>query len=79
MPPGGRGPVPAHGSDGLAVLEAAEPGRVVERLHEDLGQLLLVLGALVLLLAVLQQHVDLGVQQRLRVLELCGTGTDRDR
>lgn len=62
--------VPANGRDGLSVLEAAEPSRVVERLHEDLGQLLLILRALVLLLPVLQQHVDLRVQQRLRVLKL---------
>lgn len=54
-----RGSVPAHGGDGLSVLEAAESSCVVQGLHENLGQLLLVLGALVLLLPVLQQHVDL--------------------
>lgn len=62
---------PAYGSDGLSVLEAAEAGCVVEGLHEDLGQLLLVLSALVLLLPVFQQHVDLRVQQRLCILKLC--------
>lgn len=64
---------PAHGSDGLPVLEAAEAGRVVEGLHEDLGEFLLVLGALVLLLPVFQQHVHLRVQQRFCVLKLCST------
>lgn len=72
--PGAAG-LPAHSGDGLPVLEAAEPGRVVEGLHEDLWQLLLVLGALVLLLPVFQQHVDLRVQQGLCALKLCGTTT----
>lgn len=66
---------PADGRDGLPVLEAAEAGRVVEGLHEDLRQLLLVLGALVLLLPMFQQHVDFRVQERLGVLKLCDNTT----
>lgn len=52
---------PADTGDGLPVLEAAEAGCVVQGLHEDLGELLLILCTLVLLLAVLQEHVDFGV------------------
>ena len=51
---------PSDCSDGLSVLELAESVGVVERFHEDLRQLLLVLGVLVLLLPAnnsTQQHV----------------------
>ena len=49
----------ANAGNGLPVAELGKPLGVVERLHEDLAQLLLILGLLVLLLPMLKQHVHL--------------------
>ena len=56
---------PAQTCDGLSVSELGELLGVVECLHEYLGQLLFVLGLLVLLLPVLEQHVNLRDEESL--------------
>lgn len=60
----------ADAGDGFFVLELAEVLGVVVSLQENLGKLLLFLRRLVLLLAMLQQHVNLADQQSFRVLKL---------
>ena len=66
----------SYRGNSLPVPELGESLSVVECLHEDLAQLLLVLRLLVLLLPVLQQHVHLGpgnhhnVQDKVTAIEL---------
>lgn len=69
-----RGEDLPDGSDVFHILELGKALGVIQGLHEHFGELLLLLGRLVLCLSVLQQDLHLGNEQRLRILifELLG-------
>merc|ERR1719341_487969 len=58
--------------DSLSVSKLCKSLGVVESLHEDFRELLLILSLLILLLPVLQQHVHLRNQQSLSIFKFLG-------